>query len=469
MNTEQEQWFEEWFEKLVKKSASKQSYMHFDRSFNYVKRKEAIKTFFAGPIDNVSRHSFYPLIKYNKVNKRIKKIKKTDGGIGIEVKEKVRPISYAAHFDSIIYSWYAFCLSKLYTAFIKEQKFFENVIAYLPLGKSNMHFSHDVQAYIKKKGDCIAITYDIEHFFDTLGHQHLSEKWLDILNKPQLPRDHKTLFKHVTEYSYVLKEDIESVFPETFRVDRFRYCTPAQFRKYLRGSKFISDNPDIDKKMGIPQGLPISSVLSNIYMIDFDREISRIANEKDAFYRRYSDDIIIVCDQRNAEAIQQVIENGIRHAKLRINDSKTELRIFRVDEFGEMGCFDAAGNASKLQYLGFEFDGKQSYLRPSTVTRVARKRKIAISSAINKAYGPTGHSTYIYRKSLGRQFHINAPSKGSSGFMKYGKSAIRALNSESIALQLQRVSKKLEKNLKKAIEKKEAKLIRDKVTFNHKI
>lgn len=45
---------------------------------------------------------------------------------------------------------------------------------------------------------------------------------------------------------------------------------------------------------GIPQGIGISTLLSNIYMLPFDREISAFVNQHGGLYRRYCDDIMII-------------------------------------------------------------------------------------------------------------------------------------------------------------------------------
>ena len=46
--------------------------------------------------------------------------------------------------------------------------------------------------------------------------------------------------------------------------------TPDEFRKFKNGHLKSNKN----KSYGIPQGSPISSILSNIYMIEFDKEMN---------------------------------------------------------------------------------------------------------------------------------------------------------------------------------------------------
>ena len=50
---------------------------------------------------------------------------------------------------------------------------------------------------------------------------------------------------------------------------------------------------------GIPQGLAISNILANIYLLDFDKIISSKCN----YYYRYVDDIFIICDEEKKDIL----------------------------------------------------------------------------------------------------------------------------------------------------------------------
>ena len=64
---------------------------------------------------------------------------------------KERPISYASHYDSLIYSWYAYQLEDLYEKRIKSAGLTDSIIAYRRLGKSNVYFALETFKFIKKK------------------------------------------------------------------------------------------------------------------------------------------------------------------------------------------------------------------------------------------------------------------------------------------------------------------------------
>ena len=93
---------------------------------------------------------------------------------------------------------------------------------------------------------------------------------------------------------------------------------------------------------GVPQGLSISNILANIYMLEFDRLwLSR----EDCSYVRYVDDILIFCPAGQEEAILEEIQENARHLELEIhprNSGKTE--IGRI-----------APSMSEISYLGYTF------------------------------------------------------------------------------------------------------------------
>jgi hypothetical protein len=66
-----------------------------------------------------------------------------------------------------------------------------------------------------------------------------------------------------------------------------------------------------NNSVGIPQGSPISATLANIYMLEFDQEIFDGASSIGGFYQRYSDDLIIICEQRFEDDIIKLIRERI--------------------------------------------------------------------------------------------------------------------------------------------------------------
>ncbi|BBQ51181.1 hypothetical protein WP2S18C03_02620 [Aeromonas veronii] len=102
-------------------------YLHFDSPVKLRKACQIVKS----PL-NVAQHAFFPLIKYNIQSLKISIDK--DGNV--QKKIKTRPISYASHIDSHIYSYYAELLSDLYEKALSESQLEESVLAFRSLGKS---------------------------------------------------------------------------------------------------------------------------------------------------------------------------------------------------------------------------------------------------------------------------------------------------------------------------------------------
>src|SRR5690606_19582893 len=89
------------------------------------------------------------------------------------------------------------------------------------------------------------------------------------------------------------------------------------------------------KPCGFPQGLPISSTLANLYLLKFDEGIIKNVVEKhNGYYRRYSDDIIVVIDRENMVEVEEYITTSIEDYKLKISEDKTERYIFEKKTAG---------------------------------------------------------------------------------------------------------------------------------------
>ncbi|WP_373033924.1 reverse transcriptase domain-containing protein [Sulfurovum sp.] len=88
---------------------------------------------------------------------------------------------------------------------------------------------------------------------------------------------------------------------------------------------------------GIPQGLSISNILAEIFMLDFDLSLSAMSTIK---YVRYVDDILILCKEEDAEIIGQSVirmlgSKGLEAHPL-VEDSKSEFGNLS-DEFSFLG------------------------------------------------------------------------------------------------------------------------------------
>ena len=337
--------FLDWKDKVKSRGLFK-SFIHLDNKFDIGENKNFLKI--KDKINNLNKHQFLPFLKRIKKNKKYKyKNKKT-------IKEtKERPIMYASHTDSQVYSFYNYLISIEYEKYININNITNNITAYRKIekflsnkGKSNIDHVSDVIEYIKKEKDCIILMIDIKGFFDNLNHKILKEKIKEINSCQELSSDLYKVFKSLTRYDYINYADFES-----------NYKKLKNKRDYLHKiwKDFIHKN---ETNIGIPQGSPMSGLLANIYMIDFDKYL---ASDKNYFYKRYSDDILIIIkDQSLLSKLQTDIKEEINKLKLTIQNKKTNIIFVKnsavdivkiPDEHGNM----IISNKNSFDYLGIEF------------------------------------------------------------------------------------------------------------------
>ena len=135
-----------------------------------------------------------------------------------------------------------------------------------------------------------------------------------------------------------------------------RICCPAEFRDEIRGSGLLKPNPE--KGKGIPQGSPISALLSNIYMLEFDDTLSTGITALGGLYRRYCDDIMIVVPPDHQQAAEELVNKATTGAKLVFNIDKTDRAAFPEGR-GQTAITPTpeSGLSERIQYLGFTYNG----------------------------------------------------------------------------------------------------------------
>lgn len=452
--------FTKWIEKEKGAALSKKRrYAHFDPKIDFLKNISILKNFLADP-KKVAVHPFYPFIKSDIIVPRYKKIGKlNDKGKQIrKLENKIRPIAYAAHFDVFIYSWYSTLLSEHYEKKTKALGIYDCVLAYLEKDKSNIEFADEVFEYIKAKGECVALAFDITSFFDGLDHEHMKKMWALTLNEARLPEDHFSVYRSITSYTTVQKERVESEFGIPAKREAgiriVRICSPKDFREKIRASGMIEKNPFTNKVKGstrfgkicgIPQGSPISACLSNIYMIEFDVEINKMIGDLGGLYRRYCDDIVVIVKIEDTVKVKDAILKTIVDYHLEINDSKTEVTYFK-DDGGKLKGFDKAIAPAKernMQYLGFEFNGDNAYIRASSLSRYYRRMTARIRENLKAAYGHNSIGSKIFKKKLYNRY----TEKGERNFISYAERAYEYMESKTIKNQIKNSKNKVKKKL----------------------
>lgn len=416
-------------------------YAHFDKPIGYAKSCKIVKNSAI-----VARHGFFPLLSYQIVSR---KAKKDDESGHVTVTEKNRDIRYASHIDSHIYAYYSYILSGLYEKKIKMHGLDTCVTAFRTLGKSNIHFANDAFETIKSHQKCSVLALDITGFFDNIDHEILKNSWSLIIDSTHLPIDHFAVFKSITKYSYIDKLEVFDVLGASKHNPpraRAGLCAAKDFRALIRPLKLIKQNKD---SFGIPQGSPISAILSNIYMFNFDIQLNELVNNMGGRYFRYCDDILIIIPSHDYGAILSSVEKLISLIKLKSNPKKQEITLFTRQNDGKQ----VVSSGRPMQYLGFTYDGNNKLIRSAAFARYSMKMKSGVSLARqtakkhNRERVSRGISvSLVYRKSLyDRYSHL-----GKRNFISYAIKASEIMDSKAMRKQIKPLWERLQKEIKLA-------------------
>lgn len=175
----------------------------------------------------------------------------------------------------------------------------------------------------------------------------------------------------------------------------------------------------------------MSSVLSNIFMIEADERIKKLVTTYSGMYRRYCDDIVIVIpleDNIDKIALRNTVEENIlsiigEYEGLVVQKEKTEIYEYNNNQiylFNEVQQEDVP-RVSKFDYLGFSFDGKKIQLREKSVFKYYSRvyKKIRIVNKYSAKYNKK-----VYRKSLYQIYtHMGRDYKGYGNFISYAEKA----------------------------------------------
>ncbi len=508
-------------------------YLHITPQIDvYASRKEILSK-----IKNknyVAKYAFFPLIHASIDERRYKAHPDTgerchsyqDKNGEFKKQIKSRPLHYATHMDALILGYYAEILQNKYEKFLAANPSLSDcIIAYRKIpyeesgkNKSTIHFAHEVFEEIKnrgKEGDCMVLTFDIKSFFSSLNHQLLKKVWADLINEDKLPEDHFNVFKAVTRFSYILLDDLRIADRKTERKAGFDekklakirnkygihsfFESAEEFRNTIKNRKLrIHRFPfrDTEKQpMGIPQGLPISAVLANLYLLNFDKQIfSQIVHGLGGFYRRYSDDMVIICHPQYAEQVKLIVTQEIENSLIKISKEKTETFLFTSKSFGSqpprltgIKITDSGYKiAVPFTYLGFEFYGSKTLIKSANLAKfyrrmistVKRKSKQAIKIAeqqghpkpiifkrrlfkLYKSANLNKTKVFMRRKSFELnhvgEFRLKSEEKAKdlrSNYFSYVNRANRIMKEDSIKIQIRNHKKLFNQALQRHLKKK---------------
>jgi group II intron reverse transcriptase/maturase len=236
--------------------------------------------------------------------------------------------------DRVIQQAIAQVLSPVY-----EKQFSNSSYGFRPLRSAHQALKQ-VQSYANT-GYRYAVDMDLEKFFDTVNQSKLIE-----------------------------------VLSRTVKDGR----VVSLIHKYLNAGVMISHKFE-STQSGVPQGSPLSPLLSNIMLNELDKELERRGHK----FVRYADDMLILCKskrsaERTLEHILPYIENRLY---LRVNKAKTEV-----------------SHLSKLKFLGYSFYMRQGLCR----MRVHPKSYLKMKQRVRELTSRSNGKGDGWRKEATRQY-----------------------------------------------------------------
>ena len=407
-------------------------YLHLTNAYNLTVQDKGLKSKIQDP-SFVAKYAFFPLFHINIKNRRYKKSKdgkRSHTSVKNERKTsnaKIRPLHYANHLDAMIFGYYSEILQTNYEKELKNNpQLNAAATAYrrIPIeegsgkNKSSIHFAKEVFEEVKKRSktekEIVVLAFDIKSFFPTLNHRFLYDEWCENIGEDKLPKDHLNVFKAATNFSFINKDQLRakpknkngkrSGFDEKrlakirnkYGVNAFFESAQAFRQAIKHGEIRICKNSFRDKDsgevIGIPQGLPISATLANIYLKKFDLDVLDKLQSENGFYRRYSDDIIVVCRKDSMEQVEKFVIQAIQKYRVEISPDKTEKFIFKnaaldgKERFVSHKIVDGNLEINKpLNYLGFEFYGYQTLIKSANLAKFYRRMIYAVKSKTKRA------------------------------------------------------------------------------------
>jgi RNA-directed DNA polymerase len=373
----------------------------------------------------VIERSFWPLIGFVDSKRKFKK----EAGKAV-VSTKDRPLRYCSHVDGYIHSFYAHQIIPRYEEFLTANNLSDFIIGYRKGHGTNVDMAKAAFDEINSRNSCCVVALDINWFFDNIDHKVLKQNLCEILGKDRLPLDWFKVYKSMTQFSWVEISDLETRLGlDKNNVPR-PICSAEIYRKLVHGDdgkhgSLINRNK---KSFGIPQGSPLSAIFSNIYMARFDLACAKQFTAMGVFYRRYSDDIIIICSREAAKDALDFIKVEIAKLgpSLKINDSKTEISEFERLASGVFEC------DKPITYLGLTYDGNRVFLRGRTVSRYYRRMTYAARQTARSAKKSSSGKLFL------RSIYRDLTHLGRQNFYTYAKRASAVLGDESSVRQLRR-------------------------------
>ena len=125
------------------------------------------------------------------------------------------------------------------------------------------------------------------------------------------------------------------------------------------------------REIGIPEGLPISNSLANIYLTSLDEKYNA---DQRILYFRYVDDILILLNKKHIKSVKKSIIRDLKHLGLNTNEKNADGAI-----------------SQGFEYLGYFLNSNGITVRNSSVLKVEQSLEELISKIKNE---PVEYATW---------------------------------------------------------------------------
>ena len=211
-----------------------------------------------------------------------------------------RPLGIPTVRDRVVQTAAVLVLAPIFEADLPPEQY-----GYRP-GRSGLDAIREVHTLINT-GHLEVVDADLSGYFDSIPHAELMKSAARRISD-----------RHVLS---LIKQWLEAPVEEDDRRGRRRRTTHAK-----------------DRRCGIPQGAPLSPLLSNLYMRRFVLGWKKLGHARrlEAQIVNYADDLVICC-RGNAQEAMHAMRSMMERLKLTVNESKTRLCRLPEDTFDFLG------------------------------------------------------------------------------------------------------------------------------------
>lgn len=214
----------------------------------------------------------------------------------------------------------------------------------------------------------------------------ISDKFEDVIKNILLPQQIiKKVKDSKSQYDSFIKVDIQNFFPSiNHEILLNKLMSKIDDEKILNLISKVITQSTVDvktpfkqrvkynNKIGVPQGLSISGLLSEIYLFDL---VQKYTNKENLEFFRYVDDVLIFCNKNDIEKITKELKNDFEELKLTIHDFEANSN---KSSFGDI--------IESFEFLGYRFQNELISVRESSIQKMYTNISKIFTLYKNKKY-----------------------------------------------------------------------------------